>query len=120
MEEQVVAYLRRLSMLRGQQQQRRGSGVGSGAGSEVRSVGGWEWAGGCGEVNFFGAWAHLCAWLPPSMLWCCCCGLQEDEDEEGDAGDACPECGRCYPHEHVRAVYGAQRDSSDEGGGCSD
>jgi len=44
-------------------------------------------------------------------------GLQE-EGEEGDAGaDPCLECGRTYPHQHVRAVYGSQAaggSSSDE------
>ena len=45
----------------------------------------------------------------------------EDEDEDGDGdGRPCPECGRTYPHEHVRAVYSSAAlpgggDSDDEG-----
>jgi len=37
-----------------------------------------------------------------------------DEEEEGDGDRPCELCGRTYPHEHVRAVYG-RRDSDQEG-----
>jgi hypothetical protein len=39
---------------------------------------------------------------------------EEAEEQEGvDDKAPCPECGRCYPHEHIRAVYG--RASSNSG-----
>mmetsp|Transcript_32341 Transcript_32341/g.81595 ORF Transcript_32341/g.81595 Transcript_32341/m.81595 type:complete len:302 (-) Transcript_32341:477-1382(-) len=36
-----------------------------------------------------------------------------EEEEGGGEGAPCAECGRCYPHEHIRAVYG--RAESDSG-----
>jgi len=53
-------------------------------------------------------------------------GGEEEEEEDGEGGDGgrglravapCPTCGRTYPHEHVRAVYGRE---SSEGGEDSD
>jgi hypothetical protein len=47
---------------------------------------------------------------------------KEEEDAEARYGDACEVCGRCYPHEHVRAVYrggggaGAEDGSEEEEG----
>jgi hypothetical protein len=44
---------------------------------------------------------------------------EEDEDGGGDDGGGdgkpCQLCGRTYPHEHVRAVYGRRDDDSDGG-----
>jgi hypothetical protein len=45
-------------------------------------------------------------------------GEDEDDEDEGDEGGAdgqpCQLCGRTYPHEHVRAVYGRREDEGDD------
>jgi len=42
-------------------------------------------------------------------------GEEEDEQEQDGSTPACEQCGRRYPHQHVRAVYSTpQPDSSDE------
>ena len=48
---------------------------------------------------------------------------ESDADEEaGGGGTPCPQCGRTYPHEHVRAVYSTpthpdEEDEEDDGDG---
>lgn len=41
----------------------------------------------------------------------------DDEDEEASDCRPCPECGRTYPHEHVRAVYSSAFNGGDDDDG---
>ena len=40
-------------------------------------------------------------------------GKAGSDDDEGDE-EPCEVCGRCYPHEHVTAVYGLRSDSDED------
>lgn len=55
----------------------------------------------------------------------CAANVLQDEDEErmgpGDwKNPPCEVCGRCYPHEHVKAVYRDHGSSDDEGSNFDD
>mmetsp|Transcript_2826 Transcript_2826/g.7930 ORF Transcript_2826/g.7930 Transcript_2826/m.7930 type:complete len:300 (-) Transcript_2826:285-1184(-) len=41
------------------------------------------------------------------------CSSDSDCDDDGGQHPPCPDCGRTYPHEHVRAVYAAERSDSE-------
>lgn len=46
-------------------------------------------------------------------------GKAGSDDDEGDE-EPCEVCGRCYPHEHVTAVYGLRSDSDEDTEGEQD
>ncbi|GFR50739.1 hypothetical protein Agub_g12996, partial [Astrephomene gubernaculifera] len=76
-EEEVTAYLRRLRVLRGEQQAGRG-----GRAADTEDDG----------------------------------SKADEEEAEEWRVKPCELCGRSYPHEHVRAVYGADRRRADSSG----
>jgi len=58
------------------------------------------------------------------VSWLLSCGCRRNtkrglEDGEGDL-EPCEVCGRCYPHEHIKAVYGMRSDSEEETEGEED
>jgi hypothetical protein len=61
------------------------------------------------RLNMFGIW------MAYAHLFICLCAQGDENAQCSWKSPPCEVCGRCYPHEHVKALYREHNPSDEEG-----